>query len=182
MKTQFRFITMLVLAFMALGNAPVVAADHDVMAKFDRVDVGAGHPVTGYTMHYQYKFKGTAVQGLHILINVPVPSDLPGFDTLMSAVDSELMVTLTRGHHLYAECTIPASRSYGLLGSVSFEMDIMRMNGALIYLGGMCDTTPWADKPTSGVPEMVKEDMAKAYVYFGPDKMWMITLGRAHPM
>jgi len=171
MKTRSVLTTAVVTAlFVVCGSvAQGGLADAHCGANFDRVQIGGGD-VDAFVLHRWIRNDDTRAQGdidiIDIVVDVPVPNKLPGFDTLSNALDASFIVTFNHGGsraNIYAKCYVYPSRALGLSGKLSYAMRIEDEDGKITHHGGVCDIDPWTAGVQPGVPDMLLGDVLTTY-------------------
>ncbi len=128
-RTKFGLtLSVAALTFAGLASAFDLGTV-DCAARFDPAQVGGSSPITGFLLHEKWSTDLSKGEGLDIRVEVPVPAKVPGLLNLEEAIHTTMMVTMSRGKTVYAECTVKANPAVTQRGMLEYGMMVRRESG-----------------------------------------------------
>ncbi len=113
-----------------------------------------------------YNRHGIKMQAYRASIEISVPTDVPGLDTLMDVLSADVRISLSSGGIPYAECMLPvqliSSRSTAI-----FELYVQGRGVGIRPHKGICDVDLSEPGIQIGIPQMHFQDLIEAIVWTG---------------
>ncbi|MDH3587920.1 MAG: hypothetical protein OEQ74_00815 [Gammaproteobacteria bacterium] len=110
-------------------------------------------------VHHQawYDADGVYKQVYRGIVGVAVPSKVPGFETLKSAMNADVSIILSTNGVPYAECMLAAEPGTSLT-FVMFELDLRAKYSDVRPNRGICDIDVLKTGTQIGIPQMQYKD------------------------